>query len=89
MKKPTRKLKKIPTFKTDEEAEKFVASADLSEYDLAGKPMRFEFEPKDARLNMRLPRSLMSTLKDHAEKRGIPYQRFIREALAMSVAKRK
>src|SRR5215207_7960829 len=48
--------KKIPRFKTDKHAENFVATADLTEYDLSGfKPVRFEFERKDARVNMRLP----------------------------------
>jgi predicted DNA binding CopG/RHH family protein len=43
--------KKIPAFKTDREAEAFVALADLTKYDLAGaKPVRFEFEKKDARI---------------------------------------
>jgi hypothetical protein len=31
--------KKLPTFRTDEEAERFVAEADLAQYDLSGKPM--------------------------------------------------
>lgn len=34
--------KKIPNFQTDQEAEEFVANADLSEYDLSNaKPVRF------------------------------------------------
>jgi predicted DNA binding CopG/RHH family protein len=79
-------LKQFPTFRSDEEAEEFVANADLSEYDFSQfKPMRFEFAPKDARLNMRLPGSLMQAVKARAEKRGIPYQRFIREALETAV----
>jgi hypothetical protein len=42
-------LKTIPTFRTDVEAEHFVDTADLTEYDLSGfKPPRFEFEKKDA-----------------------------------------
>ncbi len=78
--------KKIPTFETDEEAENFVATADLSEYDLSGaRPVRFEFEKKDARVNMRLPRPLLDALKARAEQRGIPYQRLIREALEDSL----
>ena len=36
-------LKKIPTFKTDKQAEQFVAKADLSEYDLRGRPMSEAF----------------------------------------------
>ena len=37
--------KTIPTFKTDAEAEDFVATADLSDYDLSGgQVVRFEDE---------------------------------------------
>ena len=51
--------KKVPTFKTDKEAERFVDTADLSKYDLSGlKPVRFEFEKKNAQLNMRVPKAL-------------------------------
>lgn len=81
--------KKIPTFNTDEEAERFVETADLSEYDLSrGKPVQFEFEKKDARVNMRLPQSLVDALKEHAKQRGIPYQRFIRETLEHAVTRK-
>ncbi|WP_163267519.1 CopG family antitoxin [Chelativorans alearense] len=74
--------KKLPVLKTDEEAEEFVANADLTEYDLSGmKPVRFEFEKKEARVNMRLPSSLLDAVKGRARERGIPYQRLIREAL--------
>jgi len=86
---PTKVLKKIPTFRSDEEAEEFVATADLSEYDLTGIPVRFEFQPKSARVNMRLPESLLKSVKARAGKRGIPYQRFIREVLEEAVAKGK
>ena len=82
--------KKIPTFQTDEEAEEFVANADLTEYDLSGGTrVRFEFAPKDARLTMRLPESLMATLKDRAKTRGIPYQRYVRELLEEGLAREK
>jgi predicted DNA binding CopG/RHH family protein len=90
MKKPARKLKKFPVLRTDEDAEEFVATADLSEYDFSGfKRVRFEFEPKSARLNMRLPESLLKTVKESAGKRGIPYTRFVREALQEAVARDK
>jgi predicted DNA binding CopG/RHH family protein len=81
--------KKIPTFKSDEEAERFTETADLSEYDLSGaKPVRFEFEKKDAQVNMRLPAQLLAALKDKAKQRGIPYQRFIREALEQAISRK-
>jgi predicted DNA binding CopG/RHH family protein len=82
--------KRIPTFKSDEEAEAFVDTADLTEYDLSGaKPVRFEFQKKDARVNMRLPELLLKAIKDRAKARSIPYQRFIREALEQAVTARK
>ena len=82
--------KKIPTFKTDQEAERFVDTADLSDYDLSGaEPVRFEFEKKSARVNMRLPQRLLDALKERAKQRGIPYQRLIREALEQALTARK
>jgi predicted DNA binding CopG/RHH family protein len=81
--------KKIPTFKTDAEAERFVATADLTEYDLSGaKPVLFEFEKKDEQLNMRVPKSLLDAVKARAKVRGIPYTRFIRETLERAISTR-
>lgn len=82
---------KIPTFKSDNDAAAFVDSADLTEYDLSGaRPARFEFDKKEARVNMRMPEPLLKAVKNRAKARGIPYQRFIREALeeAVGCAKR-
>jgi predicted DNA binding CopG/RHH family protein len=81
--------KRIPSFRSDEEAEEFVASARLTDYDLSGGvPVRFEFEPKAARVNMRLPEPLLKAVRDRARARGIPYQRFIREALEQAVSRK-
>jgi len=56
--------KKIQTFKTDEEAERFIATSDLSKYDLSGlKPVKFEFEKKGTQLNMRVPKELLDAVK--------------------------
>jgi predicted DNA binding CopG/RHH family protein len=86
--KKEKKLKQFPRFNSDEEAERFVETADLSEYDFSGfKRAQFEFERKDARVNMRLPGSLLDALKERARQRGIPYQRFIREALERALDK--
>ena len=75
-------MKRLPVLRTDEEAERFVETADLSEYDLSQfKPVRFEFEPKNAQLNMRLPQPLLDAVKARAKARGIPHTRFAREAL--------
>jgi predicted DNA binding CopG/RHH family protein len=80
------KLKAMPALLTDEDAERFIETADLSEYDLSAfKPMRFEFAKKDGRVNMRLPRDLLAAVKAQAKRRGLPYQRYIREALERAV----
>ena len=80
-------LKKIPTFKTDKEAEDFVDHADLTEYDLSGfKPAKFEFMPKSERVNMRFPTELLDAVRAKAAAQGIPYQRFIRAVLEEAVA---
>jgi len=82
--------KPLPDFKTDEDAERFVAEADLTEYDLSGmRLVQFEFEPKTERVNMRLPKSLLDAVKAAAAKAGIPYQRFIRQALETAVQRPK
>ncbi len=82
--------KKIPSFASDEEAERFVETADLAEYDLSQfKPARFEFARKDTRVNMRVPAPLLDAVKARAAARGMPYQRFIREALEAAVAPQK
>ena len=74
--------KPIPRFKTDAEAEDFVATADLTQYDLSGgQVMRFELKRKDKSVNLRLPEQLLDAVRERAERAGIPYQRFIRMAL--------
>ena len=79
--------KKIPAFKTDAAAERFVEKADLSRYDLSGlRPARFEFEKKTAQLNMRLPKPLLEAVKLRAPKRGIPYTRLVREIIEQEIA---
>ncbi|WP_394886937.1 CopG family antitoxin [Mesorhizobium sp. AaZ16] len=73
--------RKVPVMTTDEEAEAFLEQ-DLSDLDFSQfKPYRFEFENKTARVNMRLPEGQLAVLKAEARKRGIPYQRFMRELL--------
>jgi predicted DNA binding CopG/RHH family protein len=78
--------KKIPAFKTDEEAESFVANADLTDYDLSGAQLvRFELKRKDKSVNLRLPEDLLDAVRSRAQRAGIPYQRFIRLALERAV----
>jgi predicted DNA binding CopG/RHH family protein len=50
--------------------------------------VRFAFEKKAARVNIRWPEPLLEAVKARARARGIPYQRFIREALEEAVARK-
>lgn len=78
--------KSLPLFSNDDEAEAFVGSADLTKYDLSGlTPTQFEFSSKDARVNMRLPTELLDAVKATAARKGMPYQRFIRQALEQAL----
>jgi predicted DNA binding CopG/RHH family protein len=86
MKRKARTLAKLPRLKTDRQAEQFVASSDLTNYDLSPlKATQFEFAAKEARINMRLPSELLSAVKRAAQRRGVPYQRFIRQTLEQAL----
>ena len=80
---------RVPKLKSDQEAEAFL-DQDLSGLDFSQfRPVRFEFEKKTARVNMRLPQALLDAVKKRATSRKVPYQRFIREALEQAVASQK
>jgi predicted DNA binding CopG/RHH family protein len=82
--------KNLPKFRSDQEAEQFVDEADLTEYDLSEmRPIRFEFQPKSERVNMRLPRQLLDAVRSSAANAGVPHQRFIREALEDAVQRKR
>jgi predicted DNA binding CopG/RHH family protein len=81
-----KRLKKLPTLRSDAEAEKFVEKADLTEYDLSEMiPLRFELKPKDQTVNLRLSGQLLNAIKKEAATTGMPYQRFIRVTLERAV----
>ena len=78
--------KKLPILKSDKEAEKFVDTADLSEYDLSSfKKVHFEIKPKDAAISLKLPAELLAAVKIKAKQEGIPYNRLIRKALEREI----
>ncbi len=80
--------KKIPSFKSDAAAERFVSRADLTRYDLSGlKPVRFEFEKKAAQLNDAAAEAIIGCGKaGRAKERGIPYTRFLRELIEQGIS---
>ena len=79
--------KKLPKLSSNKAAKDFVATADLTRYDLSEMVLvRFEFKPKTERVNMRLSKDLLDSVKKRAAKKGVSYQRFIRLALERAVA---
>jgi predicted DNA binding CopG/RHH family protein len=78
--------KKFPDFKTDAEAEAFVATTDLSEYDLSDMtPVRFELRRKDKSVSLRLPEQLLEAVRLRAQRADMPTQRFIRMAIEQAL----
>lgn len=81
------KGKKFPVFESDEDAERFVDTADLSEYDFSGfRPMSevladVELEQKDVQVNIRMSKTLYGALKETAKNKNLPYQRLVRKLL--------
>jgi predicted DNA binding CopG/RHH family protein len=79
------KLKPFPKFASDAEAERFVETTDLSQYDLmAGALPRDQWFAqaeelyKDARITLRLPQAVVDAYKARAAARSMPYQRLMR-----------
>jgi len=63
---------RVPRMTTDQQVQAFLEQ-DLSDLDFSQfKPVRFEFENKAARLNMRLPATLLEAVKTRAKARGVP-----------------
>lgn len=81
-------MKKLPYLTSDSDAETFVASSDLTQFDLSGmQRASFEFSPKTKQVNMRVSEQLLEAVKAEAAERGITYQRFIRQALESALTK--
>jgi predicted DNA binding CopG/RHH family protein len=79
--------KRPPRLSSNKAAEHFVATADLTQHDLSGMvPVRFEFKPKTERVNMRVSKDLLDSVKKRAAKAGMSYQRFIRLTLERAIA---
>lgn len=72
---------------TYEQAERFVAEADLTEYDFAQMvPVQFELRRGDKAVSLRLFNALLEAVKRKAARQGISYQRFMRQAIEQAVA---
>ena len=78
--------KQLPKFKNDSDIEKFL-DRDLSDHLVPEnfQTVTFEFEPKEKMVNLRMSKALFESIKSAAQKKKIPYQRYIRQALENSV----
>jgi predicted DNA binding CopG/RHH family protein len=82
------KIKKLPKFKTEEAERRFWATHDASEYlDLSrAKPIKLtRLEPSTKTISLRLPESLLASVKVLAHKRDVPYQSLLKLLLARAV----
>jgi predicted DNA binding CopG/RHH family protein len=82
--------KRVPQFRTDEEAERFLEQ-DLTDYidrDFM-RPVRFELKPKNSAISLRLSEDLLREVKSAAKRAGVPYQKFIRNAVEEAVLRAK
>ncbi len=81
--------KKVPRFKTDQEAEQFL-ERDLTAYlNLKNfTPVTFELLPKTRQVNLRFSEPLLNAVRQRAAQEGISYQKFIRRAVEGSLKKK-
>lgn len=78
--------KKLPALNSDKQAEELL-DKDLSEYISAEnlQPFPFEYRPKQKSVNLRISAELLRAVRAAARRRGIPYQRYIRQALELAL----
>jgi len=92
MSKPKRALKKIPTFKTEDEERAFWATADSTDYVDWSKARVVTFpnlRPTSTAISVRLPETLLTELKLLANERDVPYQSLLKMYLADRVRRER
>lgn len=83
-----KKQNRIPKFKNEDEERKFWATHDFTDYIDQFKPVRLdlsELKPSTKPITIRLPESLLESLKNLAHKRDVPYQSLMKIFLAERV----
>jgi len=85
MKNAKKKLSPLPVFKSEDEERKFWATHDSADYVDWHRAERATFpnlKPSVRTISIRLPVSMISSLKALANKRDIPYQSLLKVYLA-------
>lgn len=87
----SKRLKPIPSFRSETEERKFWETHDSAEYlnwDLAERARLANLKPSTTSISLRLPVSLLDQIKIAANRRDIPYQSLIKAWLAEKVERR-
>jgi len=82
------KAKKIPIFKTEAEEREFWETHDSTEYvdwNQAQSVLMPNLKPSTKTISLRLPESLLDSIKIEANKRDMPYQSLIKAWLSEDV----
>lgn len=85
MPRPKRTLKRIPTFRTEDEERDFWAVHDSTEYVDWSKARAVrlpDLRPSSTAISLRLPDTLLTELKRLANERDVPYQSLLKLYLA-------
>ena len=78
--------KQLPALRNDNDTEELL-DRDLSEYLSAEtlEPFPFEYRSKQKSVNLRISDELLQAVRAAARRDGIPYQRYIRQALELAL----
>ncbi len=83
-----KKLKSLPTFKSETEERQFWETHDSADYVDLSKAKRARFpnlKPSTQSISLRLPLSLLEAIRIEANKRDVPYQSLIKMWLSEKV----
>jgi predicted DNA binding CopG/RHH family protein len=78
----------LPKFKTEEEERRFWSTHDMTDYIEYFQPVEFDLsrlKPSTHSITVRLPASLIASLKTLANKKDVPYQSLMKIYLAEKV----
>ena len=84
-----KRLKTIPTFRSEDAEREFWATADSTEYFDWSKAKRVIFpnlKPSTATISLRLPQGMLDELKVLANQRDVPYQSLLKVFLSERIA---
>ncbi len=87
----TKKLKKIPKFKTEDQEAKFWNTHDSTEYFDWSKAQNVIFpnlKPTSRSISIRIPEYIINQVKVEANKIDIPYQALMKQYIASGVSKK-